>query len=98
MRSFHFYRLRYLRHGSLASPAAILLGVLVLTLVMAGRAAAGSGGLIQPAPCVSETGTSDVCANGKALEGAFSVAVSPDGKHVYVASLVSDAVALFFRD
>ena len=96
MRSFHFYRLRYLRPGGLASPAAILLGVLMLTLVMAGRAE--TGGLIQPAPCVREDGTGGDCANGKALDGAVYVAVSPDGKHVYVASNVSNAVALFFQD
>lgn len=96
MRSFHFYRLRYLRHGGLASPAAVALGVLMLTVVMAGRAE--TGGLIQPAPCVSETGTGGDCANGKALDFPRSVAVSRDGKHVYVASNASDAVALFFQD
>ena len=47
--------------------------------------------------CVSETGTGGLCANGKALDGAQSVAVSPDGKHVYVASFGSAAVAVFMR-
>ena len=32
------------------------------------------------------------------LDGAFSVAVSPDGKSVYVASFLSDAVAVFDRE
>jgi 6-phosphogluconolactonase (cycloisomerase 2 family) len=32
------------------------------------------------------------------LDGAHSVAVSPDNKHVYVASLVDDAVTVFDRD
>ncbi len=87
--------------GGLASPAAIVLGVLMLTLVMAGRAAAQSGALTQLAGtdgCVSETGTGGVCADGKALDGAISVAVSRDGKHVYVASSISDAVAVFSRN
>lgn len=35
---------------------------------------------------------------GTVLDGAESVAVSPDGKHVYVASSFSDAVAWFGRD
>ena len=32
------------------------------------------------------------------LDGAFSVTVSPDGAHVYVAGLFDDAVAVFTRD
>jgi 6-phosphogluconolactonase (cycloisomerase 2 family) len=32
------------------------------------------------------------------LDGAFSVTVSPDGEHVYVASNMDDAVAVFTRD
>jgi 6-phosphogluconolactonase (cycloisomerase 2 family) len=47
--------------------------------------------------CWSETGTAGECANGKALNGAISAASSPDGKHVYVASVLSDAVAVFNR-
>lgn len=34
---------------------------------------------------------------GPVLDGAWSVAVSPDGKHGYVASFDSDAVAVFAR-
>ncbi len=48
------------------------------------------------AGCVSETGASP-CADGRALDGAFSVTVSPDGRSAYVASFVSDAVAVFDR-
>jgi DNA-binding beta-propeller fold protein YncE len=51
----------------------------------------GTGG------CVSETG-SDTCTDGKALDGAFSVAVSSNGESVYVASYESDALAVFRRD
>jgi len=50
------------------------------------------------AGCVSETGTGGECADGRALVGAFSVAVSPDGESAYVASLNSNAVAVFDRD
>ena len=37
------------------------------------------------------------CVDGKALDGATGVAVSPNGLSVYVASGVSDAVAVFDR-
>ncbi len=37
------------------------------------------------------------CAPVTAIRGAFSVAVSPDGRNVYVASLLSSAVAVFDR-
>ena len=49
------------------------------------------------AGCVSETGAGP-CANGHALDGANSVAVSPDGKSVYVASSLSNAVARLNRN
>jgi DNA-binding beta-propeller fold protein YncE len=50
------------------------------------------------AACVSETGTGGACADGVALGGARSAAVSPDGKSVYVASFFSDAAGVFARD
>lgn len=50
------------------------------------------------AGCVSETGTGGACADGTALDGARGVAVSPDGKTVYVAAFFADAVATFSRD
>jgi DNA-binding beta-propeller fold protein YncE len=53
------------------------------------------------AGCVSETGSTfsgDVCADGRALEEPSSLAVSPDGTSVYVASIGSDAVAVFARN
>jgi DNA-binding beta-propeller fold protein YncE len=65
-----------------------------------------TGAITQPADttgCVSETG-SGPCADGRALAGANSVAVSPGGKSVYVASHTdppgpprSDAVVRFDR-
>jgi DNA-binding beta-propeller fold protein YncE len=60
-----------------------------------------TGAISQPAAaaagCISEFGASGTCADGRALRGATSVAVSASGKHVYVASFVSQAVALFNR-
>jgi DNA-binding beta-propeller fold protein YncE len=50
------------------------------------------------AGCASETGTGGVCADARALDGPQSVAVSPDGRSVYVASSGSGAVAVFDRD
>lgn len=47
--------------------------------------------------CISEDGTGGECTDGRGLKYAASVTVSPDGKHVYVAS-VSHAVAIFARD
>ena len=58
-----------------------------------------TGALTQPAGtpgCVSETGAGP-CAHGHALKGASGVAVSPDGKSVYVASFNSNAAARFNR-
>jgi 6-phosphogluconolactonase (cycloisomerase 2 family) len=60
-----------------------------------------TGALTQPAGtagCITESDTSEGCADGKALVGAASVTVSADGKSVYVASMFSDAVAIFERD
>jgi DNA-binding beta-propeller fold protein YncE len=47
--------------------------------------------------CISETGNGGNCVDGKALDGPFAVAVSPDGLNVYVASGTSLAVAVFDR-
>jgi DNA-binding beta-propeller fold protein YncE len=58
-----------------------------------------TGAITQPvgtAGCVSQTGAGP-CVNGRALFGAGSVAISPKGKSVYIASVFSDAVARFVR-
>jgi DNA-binding beta-propeller fold protein YncE len=58
-----------------------------------------TGAITQPAGtagCISETG-SGPCADGHGLSFAFSVEVSADGKSVYVASLLSDAVVRLNR-
>jgi 6-phosphogluconolactonase (cycloisomerase 2 family) len=48
--------------------------------------------------CVSETGNRGACADGKALDRARYVSISPDGSSVYVAAEASNAVAIFSRD
>ena len=57
------------------------------------------------AGCISEDGTSGypdytsgACSDGKALEGVYSIAISPDGKSAYAASWLGDAVVIFDRD
>jgi DNA-binding beta-propeller fold protein YncE len=63
-----------------------------------------STGALTQLGCISQNGTNGFdgtggeCADGKALDGARGVAVSPDGAHVYVAAAASNAVAVFSRD
>ena len=61
-----------------------------------------TGAITQPAGkagCVADWGSGSVpCAGGNGLNYPTSVAVSPDGKSVYVASGDSDAVARFNRN
>jgi DNA-binding beta-propeller fold protein YncE len=56
-----------------------------------------SSGVLSFASCVSEGGVGS-CALGKALGGATAVAISKDGKNVYVASGTSNAIAVFTRN
>jgi DNA-binding beta-propeller fold protein YncE len=79
-------------------PSACVLG---LALLSGGSAVAQTGALTQlpgTDACVSEDGTGGACADGVGLNGANSVAASPDGRNVYVASFLSSAVAVFARD
>ncbi|MGI8623854.1 MAG: lactonase family protein [Solirubrobacteraceae bacterium] len=60
---------------------------------------AADGTLTQPggaAGCISDTGAGP-CADGTGLDGAASVAISPDGRSAYVAAFRSDAVSVFDR-
>jgi DNA-binding beta-propeller fold protein YncE len=69
-------------------------------LVAAAVALAVTGDLTQPAGsggCVSTLGAGS-CATGHALNYPYGVAVSPDGRSVYVASYKSDAVARLNRN
>ena len=60
-----------------------------------------STGALREVGCIRDadsTGPGDPCSAGRGLDGATSVAVSRDGRNVYVASLGSGAVAAFVRD
>ena len=48
--------------------------------------------------CISEYGTSGNCIDGKGLRSPQSLALSPDGNNVYIASADSAAVAIFDRE
>lgn len=55
-------------------------------------------GALKGIGCISDDGTDRVCGKGNALRGASAVAVSPDGKFVYVAAPESSSVLTFARD
>jgi sugar lactone lactonase YvrE len=74
---------------------------LFLALALAPGASAAVGALSQPAgtdACVSETGTGGKCADGVGLAIPEAVAVSPDGRNVYVAGFTESTIAIFARD
>jgi DNA-binding beta-propeller fold protein YncE len=62
------------------------------------KALRGELSLKKPVGCFSQDGTGGACEMGPALDGAHSVAVSPDGRNVYAASDDSGAVVVFERD
>jgi DNA-binding beta-propeller fold protein YncE len=82
--------------------------VLVLLVFAAGATAAQPGTLTQlkgtKGCLVDRSAPSNGCAKARALKGpgpfmgSRAIAVSPDGKNVYVASSGSDAIAIFSRD
>jgi DNA-binding beta-propeller fold protein YncE len=80
-------------------PSALLFGVAVGLVVVA---VAGAAGELTQKPgrdgCLSQTGTGGACDQGHELLGPEALAVSPDGKHVYVASADGNAVAIVTRD
>lgn len=62
---------------------------------------AETGALTQKAGvagCISATGDGVTCASGTGINGLRGVAVSPDGRNVYVAASGVSAVAVFDRD
>jgi len=54
--------------------------------------------LPEPRGCISQSGSGGRCTQGKALDGAEGIAISRDGRFVYVASETSRAVAVFARN
>src|ERR687883_635598 len=85
----------------MAAPASAIAGALAGVLTPASVAATqGVGGLI-PNGCIQNTSRTDCNGVGgtqAGLVGATSVAISPDGKTVYVASHDSNAIAAFTRN
>ena len=80
----------------------MLLGQILLAAAVEpeGAAAAPVGRLAQPkgeAGCIHARGTNR-CARGRAVGSPEDIAISPDGRHAYVASYGSHAVAVFARD
>jgi DNA-binding beta-propeller fold protein YncE len=62
---------------------------------------AGPDGLSQAdgtAGCIANRGGPEGCATGKALAGPVDLVTSGDGRHVYVASSIGDAVAVLRRN
>ena len=62
---------------------------------------AGPAGLTQDpgtAGCIARGGGPEGCATGKALAGPSDLVISRDGRFVYVASSIADAVAILHRD
>ena len=60
----------------------------------------GPGGLAQAegeAGCIAQ-GAAEGCARGRALRGPVDLAITADGREVYVASSISDAIAVLHRD
>ena len=50
-----------------------------------------------PAGCITEGGAGS-CQAGQAFAGGLSLAISPDGKDLYVASINSSGIAAFARN
>jgi DNA-binding beta-propeller fold protein YncE len=60
----------------------------------------GPSGLSQPegeAGCIA-TGAAEGCASGRALRGPVDLAITADGREVYVASSISDGIAVLHRN
>jgi DNA-binding beta-propeller fold protein YncE len=78
---------------------ALLVFLGLSSLVAAEQSAAPAGRLVQPRGadgCVHRTAINH-CERGRAVTSPEDVAVSPDGRHVYVAAYGSNAVAVFAR-
>ena len=86
----------------LAVPGAVAIAVVAVMIVVEPFAKDSSVAAVSdltPQSCVQDTASSAGCDQSAAgLEGAKSVAVSPDGKSVYVAAAWAPALVRFERD
>ena len=72
-----------------------------MPLWLPAASATAADGLVQqsgPAGCVTETGLSGECQDGRGLVGPRAIALSPDGENAYVADEAWDSVATLTRD
>src|SRR3954466_10435885 len=79
----------------------LALVIAAFALLPASAAAAQPGALTQRAGtsgCVSESGDGGRCADGSGLGDASALAISPDGRNVYVVAKATQSLALFDRD
>jgi DNA-binding beta-propeller fold protein YncE len=74
---------------------------LLLTLAIPAPASAAPGALSQPsgtAACISDDGSGGQCADGAGLASPRGIAISPDGRNVYVGGYSQSSIAIFSRD
>jgi DNA-binding beta-propeller fold protein YncE len=74
---------------------------LLAALALAAPASAAPGALSQPsgtAACTSEDGSGGQCADGAGLASPRGIAISPDGRNVYVGGYFQSSIAIFSRD
>jgi sugar lactone lactonase YvrE len=86
-----------LQRGSRRLLAAGVAGLLLAGMVVAGAAVGATGDLSYDG-CVSNDGSGGTCVDvpGTPLSGAAAIALSPDSKSLYVASLTSGTITHFF--
>ena len=71
----------------------------VLALLILASGAQGAAGELSPQGCIADTGDAAGCGSTQqGLDGASSVAASPDGKSVYVVSSYDNAITRFDRN
>src|SRR4051812_39653773 len=78
-----------------------LMALLAAMLWAPAASAATPGALTQlagTAGCVTETGNSGACSDGKQIQSEFDVVLTPDGKFAYSAAWSVDAIDAFSRD
>ena len=86
--------------GSVARLATVCaaFSLLLMVALVPDGAAAANGDLVQKKGAAACLGALGPCTPAGPLDGAFSVAVSPDGKSAYVASSGDDALTVFDRN
>jgi len=94
------FRWRRRRWLAVASGTALaVLAVMVIAEPFAKKSSVAAVSDLTPQDCVQDTASAAGCGQSAAgLEGAKSVAVSPDGKSVYVAAAWAPALVRFERD